>query len=343
MRRNEIVYALCVASLLLSLGLFFPDKASAGEVINLKISHFGPREWDLHRNLLEPWARKIEKLTRGRVKFTIYPKQKLGTSKEQYELVVKGVADVSLSLQGYTQERFPLTTVMTLPFLGESGEKASIVLWALYEKYLREEYKDVKVLALFCHGPGQIHTVSKKVKTLQDLKGLRIRMPNPVLGKVIKSLGATPVVTPVTDAVQMVRKGKLDGACLPWEGFYNFKFLETKNHTNLNLYTLPFFVVMNKEKYASLPADIKKIFDENSGEGMSALAGKVMDDDDKRGIRFAEGRGDFIYTLPKSEVARWKKITMPMGDEWVEKMKAKGLPGQEVLTYVVDLFIQLQE
>ena len=168
-------------------------------------------------------------------------------------------------------------------------------------------------------------------------------MSNPVLGKVIERLGATPVVSPVIDAVEMINKGKLDGACVPWEGFYNFKFFQTKNHTILNLYALPFFVVMNKKKYESLPADIKKIFDKNSGEEMSVLAGKVMDNEDKLGRRFAEGRGDFIYTLPKSEVARWKKITMPMGDEWVEKMKAKGLPGQEVLTYVVDLFIQLQE
>jgi len=337
------IYSSSIIFLFLGVGLFFQDKVCCDETIELKVSHFGASDWVLQRDFLEPWTRNIEKLSNGRVKFTIYPNCQLGPAKEQYDLAVKGVTDIALGVQSYTPERFLLTSVMSLPFMSDSGEKASVVLWSLYNKYLEDEYKDVKVLALFCHGPGQLHTTKKQVKTLEDLKGLKIRMANPFLGKVIERLGATAVICPVTEINEKLIKKELDGVVIVWEAVSNFRFYECKYHTIVNMYTLPFFVVMNKEKYDSLPADIKKLIDENSGKKMSVMAGMAMDNDDIRAKNAAAERGDLIYTLPEGELQRWKKIAMPLGDEWVQDMKAKGLPAQETLVYVVDLFMRLQE
>jgi TRAP-type C4-dicarboxylate transport system substrate-binding protein len=116
-----------------------------------------------------------------------------------------------------------------------------------------------------------------------------------------------------------------------------------KYHTETNIYTLSFFAVMNKKKYESLPADVREIIDENIGESISALAGRTSDNEDVKSRNIAKKNGDFIYTLPKSELQRWKKMTMSVGDEWIEKMQAKDLAGQEALSFVVDLFLQLQE
>ena len=330
---------------LLGMGLFFlAHNVFAEETIELKISHFAPPTWTPQKDILEPWAKKIETLTNGRIHFSFFPKEALGKGSEQYNLAVKGTADIALSVTEYSPGRFPLTSSMRLPFLSKSAERNSLVLWSLYQKYLQEEYKDTKVLWLFCHGAGHLHTVSKPVKTLEDIKGLRLRVADPALGKVVELLGAIPVVSTAPEGYQLLQEGKVDGAIIAWSGAIDFKYLELcKYHTEINMYTLPMFVAMNKEKYTSLPEDVKKIFDENSGEKMAVMTGRAFDNVDVKAKKIAQDRGDFIYSLPKAEHERWKKITVVVGDHWVEEMKAKGLPGQEVLAYVVDLFIQLQK
>jgi TRAP-type C4-dicarboxylate transport system substrate-binding protein len=337
MTLRKTIYGLSVICLLLAPGLFFQKWAHSEEAIELKISHFGPADYVQQREVLEPWAKKIEKLSQGRVKFTIFPKEALGVAARQYDMAIEGIADISFGLPSYTPGRFPLTSVMRLPFLGDSGEQASLILWYLYEKFLKDEYKDVKVLWLFCHGPGQLHTVNKEVRTLEDLKGLRIRVADLLLGKAIELLGGIPVVSTAPEGYKLMQEGKIDGACLPWEGAYNFKYLEfCKYHAIINMYTLPFFVVMNKEKYESLPADLRKIIDENSGEEMSAAAGRANDREDAAGKGVAQGRGDFIYVLPQQELEGWRKITMPLGDSWKQEAEEKGQPGQEVLAFVIE-------
>jgi TRAP-type transport system periplasmic protein len=345
MKFQKILRGLSAALLSLSAGLFFINDARCGEVIELKISHHGPTSWVQQTDVFEPWAKKIEGLTNGRVKFIFYPKESLGKAAEQYDLTLKGIADIALGLPDYTPGRFPLVSCMKLPFLGaHSGEGASLVLWRFYQKYLQDEFKDAKVLWMFCNGPFQLHTINKEVKSLEDLKGLRLRAGDPTSARALELLGATAVTCSTTDGYQLMKEGKLDGTVIPWEGALNFKYLDfCKYHTIINMYVMPFYAVMNKDKYASLPEDIKKIIDENIGEKMAAVAGRAMDKGDIMGKKLAEERGDSIYYLPGQELGRWKRIVMPVGDAWVEEVKVKGLPGDKALAYVIDLFIQLQK
>jgi TRAP-type C4-dicarboxylate transport system substrate-binding protein len=313
--------------------------------IELKMSHFCPTTWVMQADVLEPWTKKIEALTEGRVKFTIFPKETLGKASELYDFAVQGKTDIALSITEYTPGRFPLSSCMELPFLGaKSAEEASLVYWRLYQKYLQDEFKETRVLWTYCNGLGQLHTTTKQVKTLDDLKGLKIRVSDPLLAKVMQLLGAEPVICSVLEGYDLFKEGKLDGCIVPWDGLTAFKYLEfCKSHTEINLYVLPCYAVMNKEKYESLPPDIKKIIDENTGEEMASLSGKAMNRAVAKSRKLAEERGDFIYSLPEPEFEKWKKIVMPVGDEWIGKMQARGLPGQEVLGYVIDLYDQIQK
>lgn len=323
--------------------IFAQQKAVCGEPIELKLSHFVPVKHVHHEKVLEPWARKIEALTNGRVRITIIPNQELGSASEQYDLVYEGVADISFGLPDYTPGHFPLTACIKLPFMIKSAEAGSLVLWDTYEKYLKNEYKDVKVLALSCVGPAQLFTTKKHVKTLEDLRGMKIRTPDPFVSKVLEQLGAIPVKRTITEAYGVLKSGEVDGIVSPWEGMNSFKFYEPcKYYTVINLYSMPLFVIMNKHKYESLPEDIRKIIDKNSGEKLSALSGRVYDQEDIKGRKLAEENGGITYQLPPKEVERWKRVAMPIGDEWIEDMRAKGLLGQEVLSHVVDLLVQLQ-
>ncbi len=344
MNLKKAISGLAITFLLANAGLFFQDQAMGGEeTIELKISHHGPVTWPPSADVVAPWAKKIETLSGGKVQFNFFPKEALGKANEQYDLAVKGTADIVIGMTEFTPGRFPLTSCMKLPFMGQSGEQASIVLWYLYQKYLQEEFKETKILWVFCSGFAQLHTVSKEVRTLEDLKGLRLRVPDPALGKAVELLGAVPVVSSVAEGYKLLQEGKVDGVIISWAGAFDFKYLELcKCHTEINIFTLPFFVTMNKARYESLPADIQKIIQDNtSGEEMAIQTGRAMDDQDANAKKVAQKRGDFIYSLPKTELQRWKKITTVVGDQWVQDMKAKGLPGREVLAYVID-FIQLK-
>lgn len=301
------------------------------QTIELKMSHFMPTKHVQHSAVMEPWAKKVEAQSGGKLKVTIYPGGALGKPPQQYDNAVKGITDIAFGLHSYTPGRFPLTSVLRLPFMVNSAQQGSIALWKLYEKDLGSEFEDAKILWLFCHGPGHIHTTKKQVRTLEDMKGLKIRSPGPIMSKVLLKLNAVPVTMPITEVYTALERGTVDGVAAPWETMRPFRFHELCKHsTEVNIYTQTFFVAMNKDKYASLPAELRSILDANSGEKMSALAGRAYDEDDIPGRKLAQEKGITIYQIPDKEKMRWIEATRPVVDEWLKEMSDKGLPGKNV-------------
>jgi len=304
------------------------------QAVELKMSHFMPTKHTQHK-VMAKWAQTIEEKSGGELKVTIFPGGALGKPPHQFDNAVKGITDIAFAIHSYTPGRFPLTSALRLPFLVQSGEKGSEILWEMSQKYLQDEYKKVKVLWTFCHGPGQIHTTKKQIKTLEDLKGLKLRTPGPIMSKVLKKLGAVPVPMPITQVYTALERKTIDGVCGPWEIMRPFRFYElTKYTTVVDIYTLTFFEVMNKDKYNSLPANLKKIIDDNSGLKMSIAAGKAYDKADKPAYELCLKKGIKVYTLPPQERARWMEAAKPIEANWLKDMKAKGLPGKEVLNYI---------
>ncbi len=308
--------------------------------VELKISHFMPTKHVQHK-VLADWAKEIEAATNGQLKFKIFPGGQLGKPPHQYDNAVKGLTDIAFGLHSYTPGRFPLTAVLRMPFFVDNAESGSKVLWKVYEKYLMDEHKDTKVLWVFCHGAGQVFTTEKQVKTLEDLKGMKIRSPGKIMSKVLEKYGASPIGMPITQVYTGLERGLLDGVISPWETMRPFRFYEkAKFSTTADLYSMTFFVTMNKKKYDSLPADLKKAIDEHSGEKMAIKAGQAYDANDERVKALAISKGMTNYTLPSEELDRWKKTAAVVVDEWVAEMEAKGLPAKEVLEYTQTLLNQ---
>ena len=326
------------------IGLFAALFSGQGmcETIDLKFSLFIPHDHTLIKDVITPWVEDIEKLTKGKVKISVHPNCELGPVTEQYDMVLKGAADMAMVVPSYTPERFPLISVFGLPSMVKNAESGSIVLWEIYKSFLQEELKDVKVLWMFVQSPGQI--LSKKpVKTLEDLKGMKIRSPGTRISKLIEKLGAVPVDAPISKAYELLASGEAEAVVASWEAIRSFKFYEQcKFATMADLYVLPFFIGMNKEKYESLPSDVKKVFEENSGEGISAKAGKANDQGGADAKTLFERDGGQVIQLSPEERDRWKKIGLTVGDHWAEEMSAKGLPGARILETTTDLLLQVQ-
>jgi TRAP-type C4-dicarboxylate transport system substrate-binding protein len=254
-----------------------------------------------------------------------------------YDQVKDGVVDVMWTLPGNTAGRFPRVEVFELPFMMSNAEATSKAYWEYVQTFAADEFKEVQVLALQVHGPGVIHTIDKPIKSVEDMKGVKMRAPTRQVNKLMASLGATPVGMPLPGIPDALSKGTIQGAVIPWEVVPSVKVHElTKFHAEFDpaggaLYTTTFVMAMNKAKYNSLPADLKKVIDNNSGMATSAWLGKVQQTGDIAGRKSASDRNNNIFTVNVAEAQNFRRKSRAIEVEWVEDMNKKGFDGKKLL------------
>lgn len=275
------------------------QSAESSDTVTLRFAHFWPATSATHTDIFEPWARKVEEESKGKIKVEIFPSATLAKADAAYDAAAKGTVDIGVQLQGYNNGRFPLTQVAELPGLSNSATQMNCMLQTLYDdNVISQEYEDSHVLFMMGTGPGGLHTVDKPIAKPDDLKGLRFRRPSAIAGDIIEAAGGTPVGLPATDIYTSLQRGVLDGISLPWDATGSFKLIElTKAHTNIPFYSSAIVVTMNKDKYSSLPDDLKAVIDNNSGKTMAEMAGKVFDAEDDRFMAEAKAKGDTIIDI----------------------------------------------
>jgi TRAP-type C4-dicarboxylate transport system substrate-binding protein len=315
-------------------GLGFTPAWAQDKPIELKFSSWVATVHGHHTGVMVPWAKMVEEKSGGRLKITIYPGSTLGKAVDHYDLIKDGIADMGFTTPGYTPGRFPLIAVTELPLgLFKSSRGGSLAVMSIFDKYFKDEFKDVKVLWFWVHPPGHFHLAKKPVKVLEDLGGLKIRAATPMLVNMVKGLGATPVSIPAPDTYTALERGTVDGTIFPWEAISSFKIAEVlKHHVSSGLYVAPLFTFMNKKKYESLPADLRKVIDDLSGNWGAEFNGKVWDQNEFVGIEAIKKAGGTIYTLPAEERQRWLTKLKPIEEEWIKSMEAKNLPGRQLLS-----------
>ena len=318
--------------------LLFSAGAATAQTITLKVHHFLPAVSSAHRNFIVPWCDKIAKESGGKLKCQIYPQMQLsGTPQQLFDQAKDGIVDIVWTVPSYQAGRFPVVEAFELPFMVFDTERASRGLWNYATKNATAEFKGVKPLLFHVHDGSLVHTTKKAVKVLEDFKGLKIRAPNRQASRMIEALGAAPVQMPLPQAAEALSKGVIDGAMIPWEVIPTMKFEEiTKFHTEAaageaQMSNTAFVFAMNQAKYDSLPPELKKVIDANSGPEMSAWVGKVFVDDIAPGRKSAELRKNTFFTLPAAEIKRWEAATAGVADEWVKEVTGKGFDGKRLL------------
>ncbi len=322
--------ACCVA-----LAALIPGFAAAQEVI-LKVAHFAPPTVPGQVKMIGPWCDRIETQSQGRMKCQIYPAMQLGGTPPQLLSQVRdGVADIVWTLPGYTPGRFPVSEVFELPFITTTQEASSRALWDFVEKHAMKEYAGLKPIALWVPGAYAIHTRDSEVKTLEDLKGRKIRTPSRLGTKLLEALGATPVGMPVPQLPESLSKGVIDGTILPWEVVPAFKVHELTGYSDEfggdhTMITSTMMFVMNKKKYDSLPADLKKVIDNNSGREESAWFTAQLKLGDEAGRQATIKHGNKVSQIPAAEMAKWQVAAKPVTEDWIKEISGKGLNGKQL-------------
>jgi TRAP-type C4-dicarboxylate transport system substrate-binding protein len=307
--------------------------------VTLKLHHFLPPVSNGHTKLLVPWAKKVEADSGNRIKIDVYPSMQLGGTQPQlYDQARDGVVDIVWTLPGSTAGRFPAIEVFELPFVGAKlGVPNAKAVQEFYETtpFLKEEFKEVHPICVWAHDGGLIHT-NKQIRTMDDLRGLKLRSPTRLAGDALKALGANGIPMPIPQLAESLAQRVLDGCVIPWEVVPAVKVQELlKFHTDIpgspTLYTATFTIAMNKAKYESLPPDLKAAIDKNSGQVAATMAGQMWDDQAKVVEEMVRKRGNTISAITEEEKAKWVKATEPVVEAWVKQAKDRGLDGGKLL------------
>jgi len=329
---------LCILLIFL-LGFAFQVNA---KTIKLTYSCFFPPT-HIQSKLAESWCAEVGKRTQGRVQVDYFPGQTLTKAKQCYDGTVEGLSDLGFSVFAYTRGRFPLINAVDLPLGYTSGKVATVVVNELYKKFKPKELDDTKVMYLHAHGPGLVHTKGKPIRKMEDMKGLKFR-GHGTSAQVVKALGGTPVPKPMPETYQMLQKGVVDGAVYPLEANKGWKLGEVTDYATAAFsaaYTTSFFVVMNKDKWNALPADIQGIIEKINKE-WAVKHGEAWDSSDMQGIVYFLKQGGTIIGIDKKESKRWQKAVSPIIDDYIKMADSKGLPGKEIVDFTIKKLNELQ-
>lgn len=288
------------------------------------------------------WGKEIEKRTNGRVKTTVFAGGTMLAADKCYDGVLKGIADAGLAVPGFTRGRFPLSEVLDLPLGYKNATAATTLCNEYYNKFKPKEFAESQVMYIHAHGPGVLHS-KKAVNKLEDFRGLKIRCTG-LSSKVAGAVGGAPVAMPVSDTYDALSRGVVDASLASMEAAEGWRWAEVTKFIVESSgigYTTSFFVVMNKGKWNALPPDIQKIIQQVNEEWIGKEA-KDWETIEKSGRDFAQKLGNKIIVLSKEENERIAKAVIPLLDEYVNNMKAKGLPGDEALKFCTDQLKKLQ-
>jgi TRAP-type C4-dicarboxylate transport system substrate-binding protein len=314
-----------------------PPPAGAADA-TLKFHVFVPPVTPIYQRLYTVWANNVMAASKNRIKIDMYPMMQLGGRPPQLiDQVRDGVVEVTHTIAGYTPGRFPKLEVFELPFVITTTAATNLAMNEFADKHMKDELADYKIVLLHMH-PGDVFHSKKPIRSMDDFKGLKMRVSSIPMGQFVEAMGGSAIGAPVTQTPEMLSKGVIDGALTNFEISQALKFNQmATNHTRFADRRQPrptsavFIWAMNKAAYGKLPADLKAAVDAHAGMKIAQWAGDEFDVIEAEGERLTRERGNTIIELPEAEVARIRKVAEPIHADWIAKMNKAGFDGAAML------------
>jgi TRAP-type C4-dicarboxylate transport system substrate-binding protein len=307
----------------------------AGAQTTLTISSWVPPTHSLTKNVMMVWAANVEKATNGRIKFNVLPKHP-SAPPGTFDAVRDGLVDVSYVTASYTPARHVLTILPELPGAGKTSLINSVAYNRIHWKYLDKagEYKGVKLLGVFTHGPGQMFNTKRAINSVADIKGLKIRTGGGVADLMAKELGASAFVKPAPESYELLSSGVADGVFFPAESIASFKLDSVIKYATIfpgGFYSSAFGWFMNQDKWNKLSKQDQDIVMAESGEKLARIAGKSWDDADEVGTAAMKKAGVQITPASAALIKDVQVAQKKLEAQWVKDATAKGVDGAAVL------------
>lgn len=307
--------------------------AAAAQEVTLTLHHFQPASGATQKLMIEPWAESVTEQSGGRIAFEIFPSMSMGgKANELYGQARDGVADIVWTALGYTPGVFRRSEVFELPLVHQgSAKQTTIAMNAAYDM-LSDDFEDIKIIFLHTHDGNIIHSGTKPVRSFDDVAGMKLRTPSRTGAWLLEEWGAEPVGMPAPDLPQAMSKGVVDGALTTYEVVPEINLQEldkfvTEPAGGDRFGATTFMLAMNKDRYESLPEDLKAVIDANSGSNVASWVGQMWEDKDQFGVDALAEAGSETIILSGEETERFSAASEKVVARWVEEMDGLGFDG----------------
>jgi TRAP-type C4-dicarboxylate transport system substrate-binding protein len=321
--------------------------ATFAQEFTLSFHQFQPAGALMPTQIFKPWMDRIATASNGRLKIEMVSgPDAAGNAAQLIGLAEDGTIDIAMSLTGYTPGRFIRSEVFELPFMMRDTAGTSLAFQKLIEEdFQHNEYASMKVLSGWVHSPGQFHT-KRPITTLSDVAGQVLRSPTRIIGNLMTELGATPVNMPLPATRKALQDGTIEGSVLTWQVSPSLGLADlVANHTEFegeeSLYTATLVMVMNLDKFNSLPKDLQDILVSESGAKLSREAGQIMEDNDAAGRDIAVAKGNTIHSISESEISLWKAAAANVQITWADEAAISGIDGWDLLDYARETIAEM--
>jgi TRAP-type C4-dicarboxylate transport system substrate-binding protein len=288
------------------------------DAIVLKYGWHGPATEPTYQNSMEPFGKAVTADSSGTVKVQMFPGGTLGKDPSgQVKYLQDGVLDIVFLIPSYTPGRFPDNGVFELPGLYNNATEASLAMWRMFQKGMLRGYEDLHVLQLATTYPNLIHT-REPLKSIDELKGKKLRVSGPVAGDTVRALGAVPVGLPVTQAAESISRGVVDGTVQDWNTYAAFRLTDAaKQHLAVPLGQAPMLVAMTKARHDSLPEPAKAALARHGGEKLVREVGGLHDRITAQWReRVKTERGHVVTTLSDADMKAFQSRVQPVIEAW---------------------------
>ncbi len=309
--------------------------ASGRAETTLTISTWAPPNHLMSKVVVQGWAEEVEKATQGRVKFRMLAKHPTAPP-GAFDAVRDSLVDVTFTGPNYTPARHVVTELGELPGGGATSYINSVAFNRIYWRHLAKanEFRGVRLMALFTHGPGQIFNTKRPINSLADLKGLKMRTGGGAAEKLARALGISSLVKPAPESYELLSTGVADGIFFPMESVPAFKLETVVKHATFfpgGVYSVAFALIMSEDKWAKLPKADQDAILAVSGEHLAKRAGRAWDAADLAALEQARKAGINIVEAKPEFVAEFRSKSAALEQDWIKAVAAKGVDGAKAL------------
>lgn len=299
--------------------------AASAQEVNLRLAHWVPPTHPIQTLGIEPWVEALTEASGGRIGVTIFPAQQLGAAPDHYDMTRDGIADIGYVNPGYQAGRFPIYSLVEIPFHMDNAVRGGKAMHEWYAPIAEKEMSDVKFCLANPHDPGTIHS-KEPILEPADLDGLNIRPAHATMARFVSSLGAGPVQVPAPEAREAIANGAADAITFPWNSIYIFGVdSETKQHLDMPFYISAQLLLINTNTYNSMPDDLRAILDDHCTPEWSEKFSEGWAGNEASGRDKAAADPEHTINVPTDEqVQMWRDAAAPLIDTWKEEATAAG-------------------
>ena len=305
--------------------------AAHAQEVTLRLSHWVPASHPIQKLGIEPWVESIKEASGGRIDIQIFPAQQLGAAPDHYDMARDGIADITYTNPGYQAGRFPVMSLVEIPFHMNNAAEGAQAMHEWYAELAKKEMSDVKFCLANPHDPGTIHS---KTPVLEpgDRKGMNVRPANATIARFVSMLGGGPVQVPAPEAREAIANGTADAITFPWNSIYIFGIdSETKQHLDMPFYVSAQIMLINKAKYESMPDDLKKVIDDHCTPEWSKKFSTGWAENEASGRQKMIDSGEHTLNVPtEAQVQMWRDAAAPLLDQWKKDVTAAGYDADKI-------------